>query len=61
MAWQEKFLSGEARRQLARHPADVILLNGYLHDAHLADTVKALRESARDAVLLFCCDYAQPE
>ena len=52
---------GEARRQLARHPADVILLNGYLHDAHLADTVKALRESARDAVLLFCCDYAQPE
>ena len=52
---------GEARRQLARHPADVILLNGYLHDAHLADTVKALWESARDAVLLFCCDYAQPE
>ena len=51
----------EAKRQLEKATADVILLNGYLHHPDLTETVRMLRKSAKDAVLVFCCDYEQPE
>ena len=51
----------EATALLDQNRADVILLAGHLHDRTLADTVRLLREAAKDAVLIFCCDYAQQE
>lgn len=40
---------------------DVILIAGHLHDQTLPETVKLLRQSAGNALLIFCCDYAQQE
>ena len=40
---------------------DVILLAGHLHDQTLSETVGLLRSAAENAVLIFCCDYAQRE
>ena len=51
----------EAQEKLTKNPADIILVNGYLHNPNLADMARNLRKTAKDAVLLFCCDYAQPE
>ena len=40
---------------------DVILLAGHLRDQDLSETVRLLRDAAKDAVLIFCCDYARRE
>ncbi len=51
----------EAVELLHGNKVDVILLAGYLHDQTLHETVERLRKSAENAVLIFCCDYAQQE
>ena len=51
----------EAVKLLGDSQFDVILLAGHLHDQTLAETVDLLRKAAADAVLIFCCDYAQRE
>ena len=51
----------QAAAILQENPAEVILLAGHLHDKTLAETVRLLRGTAQDAVLIFCCDYAQQE
>ncbi len=51
----------EAMTFLHTSRADVILIAGRLHDKTLPETVRMLRQSAQDAVLIFCCDYAQQE
>ena len=51
----------EAMEILKKKPVEVILLAGHLYDKTLAETVQMLRRSAQDAVLIFCCDYAQQE
>ena len=48
----------EAVAFLRETPADVILLSGYLSSDKLADAVRLLRQTAKDAELIFCCDYA---
>ena len=40
---------------------DVILLAGHLHDQTLSETVNLLRKASANAVVIFCCDYAQRE
>lgn len=40
---------------------DVLLLNGYLHEPTLADTIKMLRDTSKCEILIYCCDYAKPE
>ena len=50
-----------ALERLRAEPADVILLAGRLNDRTLPDSVRRLRQTAQDAVLIFCCDYAQRE
>lgn len=40
---------------------DVVLLNGYLHEPTLADTIKMLRDISKREMLIYCCDYAKPE
>ncbi len=42
-------------------PADVILLSGYLSADKLANAVRLLRQAAKTAELIFCCDYAHRE
>lgn len=51
----------EACSLLQKSQPDVILVNGYLDRPELAELVKKLRQQAKNAVLLFCCEYAQPE
>ena len=51
----------EATEILKQHSVEVILLAGHLHDKTLGETVQMLRSCAQDAVLIFCCDYAQQE
>ena len=51
----------DAAALLGSQRFDVILLAGHLHDRTLGETVRLLRQSASDAVLIFCCDYAEPE
>ena len=51
----------EARKILAGQKVEVILLAGHLHDKTLSQTVRLLRGAAKDAVLIFCCDYEQQE
>ncbi len=51
----------EACSFLQKSQPDVILVNGYLDRPELAELVKTLRQQAKNAVLLFCCEYAQPE
>ena len=51
----------EAMMLVDRKKMDVIILAGHLQDRTLPDTVKLLRGSAKDAVLIFCCDYVRQE
>lgn len=51
----------EACHLLQKSHPDVILVNGYLDRPDLAELVQTLRKQAKNAVLLFCCEYAQPE
>ena len=51
----------DAKTILAERKVEVILLAGRLHDKTLPETVRLLRGAARDAVLIFCCDYEQQE
>lgn len=51
----------EAVALLRKNGADVILLSGHLYDQELSDMVHLLRETEKDAALIFCCDYAQME
>ena len=51
----------DATKILAEQKVEVILLAGHLHDQTLPETVRLLRSAAKDALLIFCCDYAQPE
>lgn len=51
----------EAIEILTAEKVNVVLLGGHLHDRTLADTVKQIRDTAKDAVLIFCCDYANQE
>ncbi len=51
----------EAAEATANHDVDAILLNGFIHEPTLGDTVRMLRESTQDKALIFCCDYAKPE
>ena len=46
---------------LREEPTDAILLSGWLNAGTLPETVQRLREASRDAVLIFCCDYAHRE
>ena len=46
---------------LEQQKTDVILLAGHLHDRTLTETISLLRKTAKNAVLIFCCDYAQRE
>lgn len=47
--------------QLAEKPSDAIMLSGYLSDEALGDIVHRMRETAKDSLLIFCCDYAHRE
>lgn len=51
----------QAKQILEQEIADVILIAGYLRDRRLEEIVKTLRESASDAILIFCVDFAQRE
>ena len=51
----------EAVSLLKKQKTDVILLAGHLRDQTLGETVSLLRKTAKDAVMIFCCDYAQRE
>ena len=51
----------EAAKLMERNAVDVILLAGHLRDKALPETVRALRAASKNSVLIFCCDYAQPE
>ena len=51
----------EAVSLLKKQNMDVVLLAGHLHDQSLGETVSLLRKTAKDAVQIFCCDYAQRE
>lgn len=52
------FDAGEA---ITSQSVDVVLLNGLLHEKTLGDTVRMLRDSAKNKILVFCCDYAKSE
>ena len=51
----------QARDALHAQTVDVVLLSGFLADPQLPTLVKLVHEQARDAVLVFCVDYAQQE
>ncbi len=51
----------DAVRFLSENPVDVILLAGHLRDRTLADTVSLLRKLAKNAVFIFCVDFAQQD
>lgn len=51
----------EAEKLIEQEKVDVILLGGHLYDSTLSETVKQLKNIAKDAVLIFCCDYASQE
>ena len=40
---------------------EIVLLNNYVHCSTLPDDIRALRESKGGNLLIFCCDYAEPE
>ena len=40
---------------------DVVLLAGYLHHGELPQYVSEIKETSKDTVLLFCCDYVQQD
>ena len=51
----------DAAAVIEKQNIDVVMLNGYLHEPTLADTVKMLRETSKNDMLIYCCDYAKPE
>lgn len=51
----------DAIAHLQTRGADVILLSGHLADSDLTGTVRRLRDADSEAVLIFCCDYAQED
>ncbi|WP_455501959.1 ATP-binding protein [Gemmiger sp.] len=51
----------DAVAYLHANGADVILLSGHLQDRDLAGTVQRLRDADSEAMLIFCCDYAQED
>lgn len=51
----------EADQLLQDTEVDVILLSGYLQDRLLKDEVRELRNSSKQTVQIFYCDYAQRE
>ena len=51
----------DAAAVIEKQDIDVVMLNGYLHEPTLADTVKMLRETSKNDILIYCCDYAKPE
>ena len=51
----------DAAAVIEKQDIDVVMLNGYLHEPTLADTVKMLRETSKNDMLIYCCDYAKPE
>ena len=51
----------EAAAEIHADMPEAILLSGYLQDTRLSGTVKMLRTEAKDAMLIFCCDYARRE
>ena len=51
----------EAAALLQQNRIDIILLAGYQQDRTLSEIVRRLRRSAKNEVLIFCCDYAQQE
>ena len=51
----------EAVELLGKGQFNVILLADHLHDQSLGETAALLRKAAADALLIFCCDYAQRE
>ncbi len=53
--------TGAAETLLQQRMVDAIILSGYSGRETLADTVVRLRKAAKDAVLVFCCDYAHHE
>ena len=48
----------EAVAMLKEKTSEAILLSGYLKNEDLVDMVHLMRETAKDSVLIFCCDYA---
>lgn len=51
----------EANDLLRHEHMDVILLSNHLYDMTLGETVTLLRKLAKDAVFIFCVDFAQKE
>lgn len=51
----------KAMSMLDERDCEAVLLSGYISDEKLADVVAELREHAKDAALIFCCDYAHRE
>ena len=51
----------EAEALLQKDKIDIILLAGHLQDRELPEIVHCLRKSAKNELLIFCCDYAQQE
>ena len=51
----------EATRWLTQEDTDLILLSGCVHNKTLKETVNLLRQTARNATLIFCVDYVLDE
>lgn len=51
----------EAAEILEQREMDIILVSGHLTDDGLPEKISLLRNSARDALLIFFVEYAQPE
>ncbi len=50
-------LPEDALSLLREKPADTVILSDYKEIEKLTDTVKQLREIAKDAVFIFCCNF----
>ena len=48
----------DAVAQLKEKPAEAIVMSGYLASDELEAVVTRLRDAEKDALLVFCCDYA---
>ncbi len=53
--------SEQALELLQQKPSDAIIISGNICDENLTDTVEKLHEAAKDAVLVFCCEYTYRE
>ena len=51
----------EAAALLKKQKLDIIMVNGHLFDTGLPEKVAYLRKNAKEALLIFFVDYAQPE